>query len=660
MSTVFQTDSPPLSPRSPPRKRTKFSLKLKNKKSLSEIENREKLHPIFSPSTSQNTKGEDAFEPPIPPPPFAGLKNLGNICYANAVLQVLRFCPGLLQSVMEIDSLVRKLYPSKSADNEQGPDKDIDPCDNTGNDHRPVVCKLKELFSEMKEVEMDYCENKENCDHLVQRRSYLILAAKPSGFMEMFRKQNPMFEGNQQHDAQEFLCSLLVNLQDTENDVKKKTEDTPVVRELEVPFGNSRSNNRISKHVSPVEELFQGRLLHQTKCMTCEEAKKRFENFQDISVPVQQEPKVYDANTANTFSPTPKKGQDGKSLSWALSQFARIEHLTGENKYFCDNCLTHTEAEISTCFDQLPNILIIHLKRFTANASLGFLSSSVSKITSNLETPMELSVKEWCSKSCPLSNPTYHLFGIVMHSGMTSCSGHYQAYVQVPKHHHYGNAQVLSSDKGKRVDSYEPSTAEFNSHSFSSVSEKSVGYNSFLRDEKPDKIQAPSPENSAEKVKITCISGITKFFHKSKKHSTSEGMKHSTDEGTDEGNKHLAEKCRNFSTPTLSCTGTKKSVSKIHSFQYQSGTNSHRSAIRQLNFQQNDGQLHRERQRQGEGQMPHTCRSVTETEEFQWIHFDDAEVRTIEESDVKTLLSSSESSFTSPYLLFYKLAESYV
>ena len=39
----------------------------------------------------------------------------------------------------------------------------------------------------MNELELDYGENKENCDHLVQRRNHLILAAIPCGFMEMFR-----------------------------------------------------------------------------------------------------------------------------------------------------------------------------------------------------------------------------------------------------------------------------------------------------------------------------------------------------------------------------------------------------------------------------------------------------------------------------------------
>ena len=39
----------------------------------------------------------------------------------------------------------------------------------------------------MKDLEVDYKENKENCEHLMQRRNQLILAAKPLNFMETFR-----------------------------------------------------------------------------------------------------------------------------------------------------------------------------------------------------------------------------------------------------------------------------------------------------------------------------------------------------------------------------------------------------------------------------------------------------------------------------------------
>ena len=59
------------------------------------------------------------------------------------------------------------------------------------------------------------------------------------------------------------------------------------------------------------------------------------------------------------------------------------------------------------------------------------MSGWVSKINSNLDTPETLLLDPWCSASVKSKGNSYELFGIVMHSGMTSCSGHYQAYVKV-------------------------------------------------------------------------------------------------------------------------------------------------------------------------------------------------------------------------------------
>lgn len=55
-----------------------------------------------------------------------------------------------------------------------------------------------------------------------------------------------------------------------------------------------------------------------------------------------------------------------------------------------------------------------------------------SKITSNLKTPLILSVQEWCSDKCQKQDNTYELFGIVLHSGISSGSGHYETYVRIP------------------------------------------------------------------------------------------------------------------------------------------------------------------------------------------------------------------------------------
>ena len=116
MAPVDLSESPPSSPTcSPPRKKAKFSLRLKGKvKSKKEQDGNEgsndtgpqkndNFYPIFR-SPAQEIDGNPGMEvvPALPSFALSGLLNRGNICYANAVLQVLRRCPGFQLFVSQL------------------------------------------------------------------------------------------------------------------------------------------------------------------------------------------------------------------------------------------------------------------------------------------------------------------------------------------------------------------------------------------------------------------------------------------------------------------------------------------------------------------------------------------------------------------------------
>ncbi|CAL8394632.1 unnamed protein product [Boreogadus saida] len=177
-----------------------------------------------------------------------------------------------------------------------------------------------------------------------------------------------------------------------------------------------------------LERLFQGKLVLRTRCLECESYTERREDFQDISVPVQED-QPSSPEDLSEVSPDPKPEQ--KTLKWAISQFASVERIVGEDKYFCETCHHYTEAERSLLFDKTPEVVTIHLKCFSANGLDMDPYAGLSKVNTPLQTPLTLSLEEWCTSAAPLDGCHYQLFAVVMHSGVTISSGHYTAYVRM-------------------------------------------------------------------------------------------------------------------------------------------------------------------------------------------------------------------------------------
>ncbi|XP_052032776.1 ubiquitin carboxyl-terminal hydrolase 1 isoform X2 [Apodemus sylvaticus] len=189
-----------------------------------------------------------------------------------------------------------------------------------------------------------------------------------------------------------------------------------------------------------VEKLFQGQLVLRTRCLECESLTERREDFQDISVPVQED-ELSKVEESSEISPEPKT--EMKTLRWAISQFASVERIVGEDKYFCENCHHYTEAERSLLFDKMPEVITIHLKCFAASGlEFDCYGGGLSKINTPLLTPLKLSLGEWSTRP---TTDSYGLFAVVMHSGITISSGHYTASVKVT------DLNSLDLDKGNFV-----------------------------------------------------------------------------------------------------------------------------------------------------------------------------------------------------------------
>uniref|UniRef100_A0A8C6I0L5 Ubiquitin carboxyl-terminal hydrolase n=1 Tax=Mus spicilegus TaxID=10103 RepID=A0A8C6I0L5_MUSSI len=237
---------------------------------------------------------------------------------------------------------------------------------------------------------------------------------------------------------------------DVEEDLEKYGSDhtanggpeSPGSSVTPVDSSEAKSGNKGAEQIGfeLVEKLFQGQLVLRTRCLECESLTERREDFQDISVPVQED-ELSKVEESSEISPEPKT--EMKTLRWAISQFASVERIVGEDKYFCENCHHYTEAERSLLFDKMPEVITIHLKCFAASGlEFDCYGGGLSKINTPLLTPLKLSLEEWSTKP---TNDSYGLFAVVMHSGITISSGHYTASVKVT------DLNSLELDKGNFV-----------------------------------------------------------------------------------------------------------------------------------------------------------------------------------------------------------------
>lgn len=143
-------------------------------------------------------------------PAAASLENLGNTCFLNSVLQVLRYTPGFLpglellyQEIIQVEKLRKQDVLNKE-------DAGVfEPLESNKSIH--LVKDLYRLYKNM--------EHREESHEEIATSDVMSMAVKPQKLLNIIRELNPMFEGYLQHDAQELLRCVLSYLQDSERDL---------------------------------------------------------------------------------------------------------------------------------------------------------------------------------------------------------------------------------------------------------------------------------------------------------------------------------------------------------------------------------------------------------------------------------------------------------
>jgi ubiquitin carboxyl-terminal hydrolase 8 len=339
---------------------------------------------------------KEALRGTPPAPGAVGMHNLGNSCFLNSIIQCLNHIEPLTQYFLG-GEFARELNTKN-------------PLGSGGRVATAYATLLKEIWS----------------------GDYSALA--PRLLKQTVASFAPQFNNSFQHDSQEFCQFLMDGLHEDCNRVISK----PYVEELEGYGMKDRKaaidtwQNHLLRHDSIIVDRCQGMHRSHLTCPSCGRESIKFEVYSTISLPLVLEDKGLNKSM---------------QVEDCIEKFLEGEQLDDLNAWYCPSCKKHVCALKMIALWSVPDILILHLKRFqfeNCSVSNNLLRS---KIDVTVKFPVDgLDLRKHVlgpiDEDAP---PVYNLFGVSEHVGRTANSGHYTATVRNSKDgrwYRYNDAHV--------------------------------------------------------------------------------------------------------------------------------------------------------------------------------------------------------------------------
>ncbi|XP_029428736.1 ubiquitin carboxyl-terminal hydrolase 2 isoform X2 [Rhinatrema bivittatum] len=327
---------------------------------------------------------------------LTGLRNLGNTCFMNSILQCLSNTKELREYSLQ------GLYS-----------RDLSSA-------RRTNTALMEAFAQLIQTMWTSSANE---------------VVSPSEFKTQIQKYAPRFVGYNQQDAQEFLRFLLDGLHNEVNRVtvrpKAPSSDLDLLPDTEK--GRQMWQKYLEREDSKIVDLFVGQLKSSLTCSECSYCSTVFDPFWDLSLPIA------------------KKGHSEVSLMDCMRLFTKEDILDGDEKPTCCRCKVRRKCTKKFTIQKFPKILVLHLKRFSE------ARIRTSKLSTFVNFPLkDLELREFSSDGS--AHAVYNLYAVSNHSG-TTMGGHYTAYCRnslTGEWHMFNDSRVtpMASSQVRSSDAY--------------------------------------------------------------------------------------------------------------------------------------------------------------------------------------------------------------